>query len=317
MACLTPAEICSILGDPDCCSAPSDQQYRLWSLQLLCSLSAAAGATGIDPEVILLCDPVTGDRVVVIQRFDQVTGALVSSTATLPDGTPYVGAVNSLVSCDSANEYAIQYPICDNGVQKIVRICFNGCVPAAPVFYNLDLTVAAAPLDFNLVSYGECSNSPILKTICGCDDVNADGSVINNYVDVYQVQVNGVNLVSTLLGSYTDETFQTPYIPINPVDCGSIGTPLKGQNARRLVLTGVGAFTPNNLLTGTLSIVVVTVGNPLVPPTFTDSLGNVSPMIEGESFSYSISEDYSFFCNMPTVNTNAGDRVHIHWLEAC
>lgn len=317
MACLTPAQICNLFADPDCCPTPSESEFRTWQLQLLCSLNVAAGGAGVDSEVVLLCDPVTGQRVVVIYRYDETTGALVSVSATNPDGTAYAGALNSLVACEDAETYVLQHTICDNGVQKLVRVCFNNCVPGVVTYLNPDLTPAAAPLDFDLVSVGECPTLSELKTICLCDDVNADGSVIVNYVDVYKVDVLGTNLTSTFIGSYTDDTFLVPYVPVNPTECDLLGTPLRGQNARRIVLENANTFSPPSALIGTLSIIVISVGNALTPPTFTDSLGNTSTMVEGESFSYSISEDYSFFCNMPIITTNAGDRVHVTWMEAC
>jgi hypothetical protein len=304
----------------DCCGVlPANEALTLQTELLTClAITAAGPVNGIDTEMLVVCDPVTGERVYLRYQFDALTGAAISVGTYNADLTPYVGDPLLLVACPDVDMSPIQYAICDDGVQKLVRVCFNNCTAGATTFYNLDGTLTTAPLDYNLVTLGECQeNCQSVEARCMCDDVAGNGSNIVNYVDAYVICYRDGVLTSTLVGSYTDDTYQTVYVPVNGVKCDTLGTDVLGQNARRQVLIGAGAFTFPNVLTTAITVTVVSVGNTLTPPTFTDSLGNVSPMLAGESFSFSIKDSDAVFCTLPSITTNAGDRVHIHWTEVC
>jgi hypothetical protein len=302
----TVAEICQLVNN-GCCT-PSDGAFKTYVLQLLCDLA------GVDTEQDILCDPATGNKVRLVTIFDD-SGAIVSVTAYNLDGSLYAGVIDDLVTCVGEEPYVVRYPICDNGVQKIAVVCYTGCTLASISYVGINNAAVAAPVDFNLVSYGECATVGELQKRCMCDDVNNDGSVITRYVELYNVTVQGLVVTSTLLGTFTDESYQTAYVPVNPVACNQIGDALISQRARRVVLIGPNVFSPPSVLTGTLTIIVVSVGNELTPPTFTDSTGVTTPMIAGESFSYALDKDSLYFNTLPSVSTGVGDRVHVTWME--
>lgn len=61
-------------------------------------------------------------------------------------------------------------------------------------------------------------------TLCKCDDVNGDGSSVINYVEAYSRTVKNGSISTTLLGTFSDKSLQTTYIPNNPMDCDDLGT---------------------------------------------------------------------------------------------
>jgi hypothetical protein len=302
----TVQEICQLVNN-GCCS-PSDAAFKTYVLQLLCDLA------GVDTEQDILCDPNTGDKIRIVTVFDD-SGQVVSVTAYNLDGTPYAGDINALVTCVGDEPYVVRYPICDNGFQKIAVVCYTGCTLASISYVGINNQPVAAPVDFNLVKYGECSTNVELVKRCMCDDVNGDGSVITSYVEAYGIEITNNVITSTLLGTFTDETFQTTYAPVNPTQCNQLGDRVISQRARRIVLQGANSFSPPHILTGTITVMVIEVADVNNPPTFTDSSGATTPMVVGESFSFALEDGNINFNTLPIVTTNAGDRVHVTWME--
>ena len=208
--CLTAVEICQLLQNPDCCPNFRDEHtYRQYVVGLLCSLTSSVGTPSIDTEVIILCDPSSGARVVVAYRY--LNGVFTFVGASNVDGTAYAGAVNSLVSCNDIDTTVIQYEICDNGVTKLVRVCFNGCVKSSVEYFLLNETASTAPLDFNLVSLGACSvpvTSYIVEQGCYIPTVGGQGRPVQ--------AVKGINstgqLVSLVLYESDVDGFGVPVI---------------------------------------------------------------------------------------------------------
>ena len=64
-----------------------------------------------------------------------------------------------------------------------------------------------------------------IVTECLCDDVNGDGSVLTSYTVAYELTIRCGRVERCEAGTYTDETFTTPYVPVNPVACETIGDP--------------------------------------------------------------------------------------------
>lgn len=62
---------------------------------------------------------------------------------------------------------------------------------------------------------------------CGCDDIAGDGTDIAFYVTTWKTVCNPADgsISRQLVGTFTDHTMTTPYIPVNPVECCDIGDP--------------------------------------------------------------------------------------------
>lgn len=87
----------------------------------ICANTAAAQT----PNISILCDPVTEDKVIVVVTFDPIT-LLPTVTAYNLDGTPYVGVITSLVSCPNEQFDVTQGdPWCDGGTTIVPYTIFD------------------------------------------------------------------------------------------------------------------------------------------------------------------------------------------------
>lgn len=117
---------------------------------------------GKDAEIAVLCDPETTDPVIVRYSFKEF------GTDTLPipvaayniDGTTYSGNISTLIPCASggggSGAALLEYFICDDGNQKIVRVCGTACGTLTTTYYDLDGTESTEPVDWDLVVAGTC-----------------------------------------------------------------------------------------------------------------------------------------------------------------
>lgn len=145
---------------------------------------------------------------------------------------------------------------------------------------------------------------------CGCDDIAGDGSNIQQYIEVYARAVGDSGIAAQLLGTFTDKTMTTPYVPINGVDCKTLGEPAVTKQGRMELLGG--SWSPRPLMTS-YTLRVASIANPMLPPTFQDSTGNVTALELGEVVSFT--NDAEFIDLLPIVTTSAGDRVVVTYLE--
>lgn len=135
------------------CNAGIDKiEFQKLVAKLLCQIETN---TSVDANetIQILCDPGTGDKVVVRLQFGPPP---VVSAYYLATGAEYEGDIEALVICDDVENYATEYPICDNGVSKIARVCWSGCTPATATYFTADRVASTVPADFSLVTYGFC-----------------------------------------------------------------------------------------------------------------------------------------------------------------
>jgi len=91
-----------------------------------------------------------------VLTFNKADGTVLTIAAFYLDGTAYLGDISLLVQCTDITAVSTEYLICDNGVQKIVRVCWQGCTPTGVSYFFLDRTVAPVPADFADVLFGAC-----------------------------------------------------------------------------------------------------------------------------------------------------------------
>lgn len=158
------------------------------------------------------------------------------------------------------------------------------------------------------------SNKKVIQD-CRCDDVNGDGSNIVKYVQfsTYDPATNTIVVTGTW-----NEALTAPYVPVNPVDCSSIGTqPLIVQQREHIV--GANIWTrPANLIES-VTIKVRYIGDILNPPTITDAAGRVTPLFVGDVETYSVlgggATSVQWLTGQYIVTQNAGDVITILYTE--
>ncbi len=145
----------------DCLPSADNVQIRL--LQLVSSLTCGMGSS-IDSPIIFLCNPDSGDIVIVRYKFSFIDGQQtnIPVDAWNLNGTPYTGDITLLVNCSSGGGGGgggiglAEYFICDNGLQKIVSLCGTSCGTVVVSFLLLNRLPTAAPSDWNKVTLGSC-----------------------------------------------------------------------------------------------------------------------------------------------------------------
>lgn len=129
--------------------------------KVLCTIKELL-AGGKDSELALLCDP-DGVPVIVKYAFKEFA----SDTLPIPvsaynvDGTAYSGDIALLVACSgggggSSGIGVLEYFICDDGNQKIVRLCGTACGSLTTTYYLLNGTPSTEPESWSLVTAGPC-----------------------------------------------------------------------------------------------------------------------------------------------------------------
>lgn len=78
-----------------------------------------------------------------------------------------------------------------------------------------------------------------------------------------------------------------------------------------LILSDVDTWSPPSQLVSSYSYIVLTVGDELDPPTYTDSGGNVTDLVVNESVTFAINSTSELMDTAPIITTKAGDEVKI------
>lgn len=103
----------------------------------------------------ILCDPVTGDNVIVVTLYDPETG-IPTSSAYLMDSTPYAGPIAALVACPDSDLESDALEMCDVGTTFWRWIVKQDGEPTG-TFFDTDL--AGAPYT---------PVGPVIPGACGC-----------------------------------------------------------------------------------------------------------------------------------------------------
>jgi hypothetical protein len=235
--------------------------------------------------------------------------ALVDSPADYPNVGDPVGTAYS-----AGDKIVFQYAVNSENVftpiLTAVKNLSNGTYPL-PFYMENNGVVVIGTTPPNPADFSACPDQCIkVEPRCKCDDVNGDGSVIVNFVQAYQICITNGVVVSTLIGSYTDDTYSTPYVVQGAVvNCSAIGASAR-VSQQRLVLSGAGSWVvPGDVLAYSIKVVQANGG-----PTFTDTSGIVTPLFVGESVSFSDgSEEGMVFVPGAIVTTLGGDIVVIDY----
>lgn len=123
-------------------------------LTLLCQIRTSVSDANI------LCSPDDGRPVIAVF----VEGG--ATTFLEIDGTTeYVGTTPT--NCTSEGAQIVEYPICDNGTQKLARISYVNGTAVSVAYLLLNRTVSTTPADFALVTYGICNAEESLGKATG------------------------------------------------------------------------------------------------------------------------------------------------------
>lgn len=270
--------------------------------QIRCALGTPTTPT--DEEHFYLCDP-NGARV----RVTYVAGNPVPVSMTYLDGTPYLGGINTLVECNISDTDPVCFDVCVNGVNYRQCVLTVGGVPTGLPgdIYYLDVNGVLVPVPVGTPIPGRCNDGIQIFKTCRCDDVNGNGSLIVNYNEFYTV--DPVTGVPTVLSTYTDPPW-TPYVPVNPVDCNTLGNTVS-LVLRRVHLTGIFSWS----LPATAQSITIKVRrtNPIVLPTISDNAANVTPLLTGDVETFSHLGDQStvpqWITGNFTVNSGHADTI--------
>lgn len=149
---MAPTDINQICEDNCQDLAPRDAQNVL--LGLLCQIRNSVSDANI------LCAPDDGRPVIaVIVEGEETTFLEIDGI------TPYEG--DTPVRCTSEGSQVVEYPICDNGTQKLAQITFVNGVATSVTYLLLNRTASTTPADFTLVTYGICHSEESLGNTTG------------------------------------------------------------------------------------------------------------------------------------------------------
>jgi hypothetical protein len=298
-----------------------------------------------DREYMVLCDttgPGTGTQFLRRLNVDEAGVTTVSDT-TLDGVTPYV-VTGTVAKCideeyysdintfcalvDSPIDYPnvgdpagtayqagdkvlIQFLIESHNVFTPYIVAYknmsNGTFPV-PFYLEIAGSIVIGTAPPNPADFGDCPDKSCIKVEprCKCDDTLNDGSAIVNFVQAYQICVVEGVITSTLLGSFTDDTYQTPYVPVGTVvDCADLGTDAK-LSQQRIVLTDIGSWSSS----GDVYSYTVKAINAPAGTTFTDSLGVVSNLYTGEVITHTSDSGVLLDASV-TITTVVGSVVII------
>lgn len=94
-----------------------------------------------------ICELINCSRVAGLNESDfKIT--LIKLLCEIADNTAGGGGGSAVAT--------IEYFICDNGTQKIVQICYDGCSVISVTFLTLDRVASTAPADWGDVVAGVC-----------------------------------------------------------------------------------------------------------------------------------------------------------------
>lgn len=77
--------------------------------------------------------------------------------------------------CPGGSPWAFEYFICDDGNQKIVRLCGDSCTDYTVEYLDLDRTTTTEPEEWNLVTAGPCPDF-VTNATSNVSRVNATGA---------------------------------------------------------------------------------------------------------------------------------------------
>jgi hypothetical protein len=259
--------------------------------ETMCAAAATPPAPTIDPEVV--CASNDGG-ITTIQAFVVFDTSTPVPTTSLYDfsGTLLVGY--TIIPCQSEVDYDYEtQPICVTNLNWTRILVFDptNTTPTlvGVIWLDENNNVVAAPPVFTV---GACNTSLNVYQRCLCDDVNGDGSLIVPFVQFYTY--DHVNNVIAFTGSFTND-LSAPYVPVNAVDCETIGSVLTVSQQREH-FNGVFVWNrPAN--TQSVTVKVRSVGNSVTPPTVTDQSGRVTPLYAGDSDTWSINDNENLFLN--------------------
>lgn len=149
-----------------------------------------------------------------------------------------------------------------------------------------------------------------LRVLPGYDDpTNGAAGFYIKYWTAANVIVDGATVTSTYLGAFTDELLSNPYTPINPTDIESTNAPLIAN--QYMITLENDVWRPTGF-TRSFTVRVITVGDVNTPPTFTDFDSNVTPLVDGEVFTY---DSIDVNLGQSLVTANVGDQLKITYLD--
>lgn len=246
--------------------------------EIRCLLAGPVAA--VDEEHFFLCDPVTGERVRIVYQ----NGNALPVSMTYLNGTPYAGAVSTLVECQTQDTDAYCVEVCIAGqTYRQCHVLIGGVPTGLPTdIYYLDSNGVIIPQPAGAITMGPCTDGDQIFKACRCDDVNGDGSLIVRYIEFYTVDAASGTI--TILSNYTENPW-TLYVPVNPVDCDSLGV-VQNLVQRRLSFTGV--FVWNRPATNVQSVTVKVRNVGTVLPTVTDNAGGVTSLYNGDVETWSL-----------------------------
>jgi hypothetical protein len=109
----------------------------------------------------VLCDPVTGATVILVTSYTEA--GVPTSVAYNANGTPYVGAITSLVSCNGKELESDALEMCDAGISFFRWVVKENGQPTGTVF---DTTLTGAPYTTTgAVTIGKCDDCPIIAPV--------------------------------------------------------------------------------------------------------------------------------------------------------
>jgi hypothetical protein len=190
-------------------------------------LTACTGSDGVDVEELPFCD--NGVQKIRIQVF--TNGVLTSTFWTDVLNNPVLPPVDPLLVTEGAcvvdSPVVVERPICDNGVQKIVRLCYAGCALSSVQYFDLANNPVPAPVDFGLVTLGRCE-TPELDVVYSDTGVVCfdDNGVLTQYFTRQQSIVNNQTASQTVITEYSLDGSTWTTIP-------PVGIPTPGECFRK------------------------------------------------------------------------------------
>lgn len=313
LVCVTPAnrttqtqfirQMCSTCGDT---STPTIVDYALDGITLY-TVQGVIKLCGDDYDVeqVTLCD----DNGTFIRHFIYNSdGSIVIFSDTTLSGTSYA-PVGTITICSGSD--IEQEILCDDNGPFIRHYIYNtdGTVNTT---YNTTLNGVAYTV-VGAIDICVKSNVPVI--VCRCDDTDGDNIPDKTYKAIVQIDDVGA---TTVLANY-EEDLLTPYTPIAPMLCSNTGTDLVSVLPNYTVLQGAGTWilhTDSAVLTQSVTVTVITVGNMADPPTLTTQAG-VHPVYEGQTVTWSVvfQRDILGLKSPLTITSKAGDIIAIHWTE--
>lgn len=163
-SCETPVPVCPV---PQVISP--EELFHQKVLKLLCDIKDKNTSIHFFTTCLTVIESGTwgeaGDTITEVKWFDTSSGTAVPYGTTffnvnLNDFVSGVTPENS-VPCSNGGSggdviTAFEYPICDAGLQKLVRVCLDNCSTTFVSFLLLDRTPTTEPADWDQVQYGPC-----------------------------------------------------------------------------------------------------------------------------------------------------------------